>query len=310
MEKKAVAAHRTKKDGNLIRIPTFTTDEAPGVTFGGFKASPYLMTDAQKIPLREQALPDAMIACADKGPGWHLTTAFEWASMAHLWQQAAKPDDLIIDLGANLPQWIMGLFMHPNGTAEVLASTDVSYAGSPYGRGRVVPPPDGNDETAIIVCDGQAGSWKKRWRPGEFNGLSVYVAEANGLFPVVASGLKSLVIRAGGANLPATATFCILKHVDINITAGMESGNFIIGLSKDPDLVPFAIPASLGEHAAPLFGYDRFYFYKTTKGLLAALRGGYFGLTATAGVFYLTLYSAPSNSSYHIGFRACKASKI
>jgi hypothetical protein len=38
----------------------------------------------------------------------------------------------------------------------------------------------------------------------------------------------------------------------------------------------------------------------------AALRGGNFNNAADAGVFYLNLNNAPSNSNYNIGFRACK----
>lgn len=39
---------------------------------------------------------------------------------------------------------------------------------------------------------------------------------------------------------------------------------------------------------------------------MAAIRGGNFNNTANAGVFYLNLNNAPSNSNYNIGFRACK----
>lgn len=38
----------------------------------------------------------------------------------------------------------------------------------------------------------------------------------------------------------------------------------------------------------------------------AALRGGNFNNEANAGVFYLNLNNAPSNSNYNIGFRAAK----
>jgi len=41
--------------------------------------------------------------------------------------------------------------------------------------------------------------------------------------------------------------------------------------------------------------------------LRAAIRGGNFNNGANAGVFYLNLNNAPSNSNYNIGFRACNA---
>lgn len=39
---------------------------------------------------------------------------------------------------------------------------------------------------------------------------------------------------------------------------------------------------------------------------MAAIRGGNFNNDAIAGVFYLNVNNAPSNSNYNIGFRACK----
>jgi len=42
----------------------------------------------------------------------------------------------------------------------------------------------------------------------------------------------------------------------------------------------------------------------------AALRGGNFNNTSNAGVFYLNLNNAPSNSNYNIGFRASKAKEF
>lgn len=94
-----------------VVIPPFTyAAEVAGVTFGGFVVDKYPCsqpdaTAAQGSPNVAHAgaagavpgiskagvpvwdyitLPQAMIAAANKGKGWHLITAFEWASLAFL----------------------------------------------------------------------------------------------------------------------------------------------------------------------------------------------------------------------------------
>jgi hypothetical protein len=92
----------------MVWIPTFTHPEIAGVTFGGFYAGKYICsqpraTYANDIPdVADSADPGAVPAvsqpgvagwryasywsarkaCASIGVGWHLCTAFEWASLA------------------------------------------------------------------------------------------------------------------------------------------------------------------------------------------------------------------------------------
>ena len=91
-------------------IPPFTSADVAGVTFGGFVVDKYPCSQpnatpsegspdvahsglAAAVPAISKAgvpvwdyitFPQAMIAAANKGKGWHLITAFEWASLAFL----------------------------------------------------------------------------------------------------------------------------------------------------------------------------------------------------------------------------------
>jgi len=98
-----------------IIIPPFTTTDVGGVTFGGFAVDKYICSQPNATPSEGSSdvahsglaaavpgiskagvpvwdyitFPQAMIACANKGKGWHLTSAFEWASLAHLAKKLA-----------------------------------------------------------------------------------------------------------------------------------------------------------------------------------------------------------------------------
>lgn len=94
-----------------VIIPKFTyAEEVAGVTFGGFLVDKYVCSQPNARPDQGSPdvahsgapgavpaisrpgvpvwdyinLPQAMIACCNKGKGWHLMSAFEWASMAFL----------------------------------------------------------------------------------------------------------------------------------------------------------------------------------------------------------------------------------
>ena len=86
-----------------VLIPPFTTTDVSGVTFGGFVADKFPCSQpnsrpnegspdvahagaAGSVPAISKAgvpvwdyitFPQAMIACANKGKGWHLTSAFK-----------------------------------------------------------------------------------------------------------------------------------------------------------------------------------------------------------------------------------------
>lgn len=300
---------RRKEIEYLIHIPTFKTKEISGVTFGGFGLSLCMATNDKKLLYRSVTLPEAMILAADRGRGWHLLTAFEWASMAYAWQKAKSPEILGFDMHAETWQWVQGLFMDKDGHVNVLGSLDVSYNGSPYGRGTI----KGSGKSPILIMDGAGSSWLKKWDKDVFSGMQVYVAEANGgegeFYPIAGNSNTSLSFDLSSIPDPRNgqATFCIVKHVSVDITNGISRGDRITSLREsDPDLKAFAIPGKSSGIGDPKYGMDRYWFYKTDT-VRAAFRGGAFGDEASAGVFALTLSNAPSDSASNIGFRAGKA---
>ena len=98
--------------GSVVYIPKFTHPDVAGVTFGGFMVGKYPASQPNATagddnpdvadgaaagavptisqpgvsPWREITFPEARKACANIGLGWHLITAFEWASLAY-WAQ-------------------------------------------------------------------------------------------------------------------------------------------------------------------------------------------------------------------------------
>ena len=361
-----------------IVIPPFTTTDVSGVTFGGFVMDKYPCSQpnsrpdegspdvahsgaAGSVPAISKAgvpvwdfitFPQAMIACANKGKGWHLTSAFEWASLAHLAKKLATmpnggnsnldpPSDSVatteialldqhlhaenasyhrplpgtgpknwahnhlangvFDLNGLVWEWVM-MLMSTNGYPYVPANLDPSYLKSPYGRGTI-------SGTNTLTCDGTGVNWLKTWTVDEFNtDCYCYIAEANSgagvLYAVTDTTATTLTLSGSPAN--GTATFCIFKLVATDITSGMSSGHKILTLrDADADLKAFAIPATADATGAAAYGNDGYWFDKTA--LRAALRGGDFSNEASAGVFALSLYNAPSYSSCGRGFRACKA---
>ena len=296
---------KKKEVENLVYVPAFKTKEVPGVTFGGFSLDRHMASE-NKMPLRRKTLPEAMISCADKGKGWHLITAYQWASMAHFWKKAKSLDELDFDPHAETWQWVMGLFMEDDGHVDVLGSLDVSYTGSPYGRGTI----SGSGNSPILAVDGAGINWLKKWETGAFRGMMAYIAEANsargGLYHIVDSKKDSLQLQIASSPGNGPATFCIVNHVPIDMTKGMNTGDHITALSNDNDLKPFAIPGKTRRDEDPLFGNDHYWFYKS-RIMRAAFRDGAFDDEADAGVFALYLNTAPSNSVCGVGFRAGKA---
>lgn len=292
-----------------MMVPKFEIERVPGVAFGGFAIANHMAAREDKLPWRYVTLPQAMIAAADQGPGMHLLTAFEWASMAYYWAKAEKLDDVPFDMHAETWQWVMGLFMDDKGEPDILATLDVTRSKSPYGRGIFIPGNEG--EAPQIVCDGTRGGWAKSWDPNLFDQMKVYVAEAadqsGKFFKIERNTQDRLVLEVDSGMRKGKATFCIVRHIDKSIVSGHESGQYISSLhDTDPDLAAFAIPRKTSSVASPNYGNDRYWFYHG-RGLRAAFRGGDFSNGASAGVFALYLLPAPSNASYAVGFRASKA---
>jgi uncharacterized membrane protein YgcG len=375
-----------------VIIPPFVSGDVSGVTFGGFAVDKYICSQPDATPAEGSAnvahsgaagavpglskagvpvwdyitFPQAMIAAANKGKGWHLITAFEWASLAFLAKKLSAndtrswpgggnansdpPADIltateialldkhlhaenaayhralpgtgpkgwshnhaangVFDLQGLVYQWVMGLFIGAagvDGHPEVLASLDCTYTGSPYGRGTIS---NSGGNPPVLTVDGAGVNWLKQWGADAFNGMSVYIAEAAGgagaFYAITDTTATTLLLTNGDAPGNGTATFCIVKHIATDISAGCTSGQKILTLrDADADLKGFAIPATTDGTGASGYGNDYYYFDKTA--LRAALRGGAFNNAAVAGVFCLHVDLAPSTAYYDIGFRACKA---
>lgn len=302
--------------------------------------------------------PQAMIACCNKGKGWHLTSAFEWASLEFLAKKYGTqphggnanndpPSDItytteiamldkhlhgengsyhrplpgtgpntwahnhlasgVFDLQGLVWQWIL-LMMSTDGYPYVPANLDVTYTGSPYGRGTIS---GSGGASPTLTCDGAGVNWLKAWTVDEFNtACYCYIAEAaagaGALYAVTDTTATTAVLTNGDAPGDGTATFCIFKIIATDITSGMTSGHKILTLrDSDADLKGFALPATADATGAAAYGNDGYWHDKSA--LRAALRGGGFDAVAYAGVFALSLDGAPSNSGPSVGFRAAKA---
>jgi len=150
--------------------------------------------------------PKAMVAAANKGKGWHLTTDLEWASLAFLAKKQGTmphgnnanvnpPADTtyttelaaldkhlkaetasynralpgsgpaawahnhlasgVYDLNGLVAEWVC-MMMDTSGYPQISANRDLSYEGSPFGRGTI-------SGTNTLTCDGAGVNWKKAW---------------------------------------------------------------------------------------------------------------------------------------------------
>ena len=360
-------------------VKPFTIDDIGGVTFGGFLADKYICSQpnarpdegspdvahsgaAGSVPAISRAgvpvwdyitFPQAMIACCNRGKGWHLTSPFEWAAMAFLSKKfntqphggnknVDPPTDYeytteiglldqhlkgensaynralpgtgpstwahnyhssgIFDLNGLVWEWNL-MFMDTSGYPKIPANLNVSYLGSPYGRGTIS---GSGGATPTLTCDGAGVNWKKNWTVDEFNGMQVYIAETGAFYDITDTTVETVVLTNDDAPGDGTATFFICKTISTDITAGMSNGNRILTLrDSDADLKPFAIPATADGTGSATYGKDVYYFSKSA--VRAAIRSGSFDHGSRAGVFALDSSNSPLLSHYSVGFRACKA---
>lgn len=153
----------------------------------------------------------------------------------------------------------------------------------------------------------QVGGATKAVANGTAQSCQCYIAETGATgtsYPITASAPTTLTLSGSPSNI--TSTFWIYKIISRDMTAGMTSGHKILTLrDSDNDLNAFALPATASSSGAATYGNDYFYYDKAA--FRAAIRGGNFIDSANAGVFALSVGSAPGNSHYCIGFRAAKA---
>jgi len=220
---------------HAVMIPRFAGVDTglTGITFGGFLCDKYINSQPSAIneagtgwydiahsaapgtvpgiskpgdPVWDYIdFPKAMVACANKGKGWHLLTDFEWAALAFLAKKqgtmphggnanvnppadttyttetaqldkhlkaeanynralpgtgpAAWADNHlasgVYDLNGLVNEWVC-MMMDTSGYPQVSANRDLSYEGSPFGRGTI-------SGTNTLTCDGAGVNWKKAW---------------------------------------------------------------------------------------------------------------------------------------------------
>jgi|GEM_PF-1679568 len=219
-----------------VSIPPFKGVDTglTDVTFGGFELDKFI--NSQPSAINEQGLawydvahsgaagsvpgiskpgdpvwdwitfPQAMIACANKGKGYFLSTDVMWASVAFL---AKKQGTLphgnnnnlnppsatgftteiatldkhlkaesptynralpgsgpatwahnhlasgVYDLNGLVYEWVC-MMMDTNGYPQISANLNLSYGGSPFGRGTV-------SDTSLVTADGAGVNWNKAW---------------------------------------------------------------------------------------------------------------------------------------------------
>jgi hypothetical protein len=307
---------------------------------------------------------NARIAAANAnvidGPGVHLLTAFEWASLAMLSHKYAvlphgnngnvdPPADVTYttetaivdraalarnaayyhnltgtgpatwnllhnplgpaDLSGNVWEWTMGLHMQTadesghEGHALVLASLDVSLAGSPYGRSTSVGTNTLTDTDKAWTTD--------YWTAGGGAGATCYLIDSAGTrFTIAANTATQITVSSGN---PASGPYEIVKDSATDITAGMSSGNRILTLrNSDANLKAFAIPATSDSTGAAAYGNDGYWFNTADPGsapnnIRSALRGGNWSTGSRAGVFALDLSVTPAYADAYVGLRLSKA---
>jgi len=364
-------------------IPKFTHSDVSGVTFGGFLVSRFIASQPNATPdddnpdvadsssvgnipaFSRQGVPgwryitywEARKAAANAndidGPGVHLLTAFEWASLAMLSHKYGilphgnngnvnPPADVTFtgetalvdraaiartatwyanlvgtgpatwnllhhphgpaDLNGNMWEWVLGLHMQTadeaghEGHAMVLGNLEVSLTKSPYGVSTSV--------AATTLTDS-----RKAWTTNEF--ATMWLIDSAGTRFTINSNTATALTLASGT--PASGVYEIVKDTGTDITSGMSSGNKILTLrDADADLKGFAVPATSDATGAAEYGTDGYWFNTADAGtapnnIRTAIRGGYWGYGANAGVFALGLNNAPGISYYGISFRLGKS---
>lgn len=126
-----------------VLIPPFVSADVAGVVFGGFATDKYICSQpdsnaaegstnvahsgaAGAVPGLSKAgvpvwdyitFPQAMIAAANKGKGWHLITAFEWASLAFLAKKLSSN---------NTRSWPGGGNANSDPPSDIITATEIA----------------------------------------------------------------------------------------------------------------------------------------------------------------------------------------
>ena len=256
---------------------------------------------------------NSLLACSQKGTGWHLMTNAEWAAISLLCKaRGFMPrgnnnygKDIAVAAEKAVPSFISSDLTGrtATGTGPVAWSSD----GSPFG---------------IYDLNGNVYEWVGGLRlvDGEIQVLENNNAADNTKLQTVGSAEWKAILQDGSLVAPGTAD--TLKYDSTGTGASGDVGDVRVNITRSNNTGDtafayntFETTAATGGVTVPnllkllgLFPLDASHgadgHYVRNNGERVAYRGGYWNYGANAGVFFLILADARSFSSSYLGFRS------
>lgn len=256
---------------------------------------------------------NGLLACSQKGTGWHLMTNAEWAAISLLCKaRGFMPrgnnnygKDIAVASEKGVPSFVSSNLTGrtATGTGPVAWSSD----GSPFG---------------IYDLNGNVYEWVGGLRlvDGEIQVLENNNAADNTKLQTVGSAEWKAILQDGSLVAPGTAD--TLKYDSTGTGASGDVGDVRVNITRSNNTGDtayayntFETTAATGGVTVPnllkllgLFPLDASHggdgHYVRNNGERVAFRGGDWGNGADAGVFFLYLLNARSNSYTALGFRS------
>ena len=256
---------------------------------------------------------NSLLACSQKGTGWHLMTNAEWAAISLLCKaRGFMPrgnnnygKDIAVAAEKAVPSFVSSNLTGrtATGTGPVAWSSD----GSPFG---------------IYDLNGNVYEWVGGLRlvDGEIQVLENNNAADNAKLQTVGSAEWKAILQDGSLVAPGTAD--TLKYDSTGTGASGDVGDVRVNITRSNNTGDtafayntFETTAATGGVTVPnllkllgLFPLDASHgadgHYVRNNGERVAYRGGYWNGGAGAGVFYLNLNAARSDSGALLGFRS------
>ena len=256
---------------------------------------------------------NSLLACSQKGTGWHLMTNAEWAAISLLCKSRGfmprgnnnYGKDVAVATEKAVPSFISSNLTGrtATGTGPVAWSSD----GSPFG---------------IYDLNGNVYEWVGGLRlvDGEIQVLENNNAADNTKLQTVGSAEWKAILQDGSLVAPGTAD--TLKYDSTGTGASGDVGDVRVNITRSNNTGDtayayntFETTAATGGVTVPnllkllgLFPLDASHgadgHYVRNNGERVASRGGSWSNGAGAGVFCLGLSTARSDSAAHLGFRS------